>query len=296
MIATKAVVHVADLAAEPGYTQRLDSAVIAAVELGDVRTFVAVPMLKDSELVGTLIVYRQEVRPFSDKQVALVTNFASQAVIAIENTRLLNELRQRTADLTESLEQQTATAKVLQVISSSPGDLEPVFAAMLENAVRICGATFGNIYRRDGDELRLAATHKTPAVFAETRKRSPYRISSGGPVGRMMATKSFVHIVDVAAERTYLEERRPLSVDAVELGGVRTFLAVPMLKDNELIGSFNLCRQEVRPFTETQIDLVSTFADQAVIAIENARLLNELRQRTDELGRSVGELRALGEV
>jgi GAF domain-containing protein len=296
MIATKAVVHVADLAAEPGYTQRLDSAVIAAVELGDVRTFVAVPMLKDSELVGTLIVYRQEVRPFSDKQVALVTNFASQAVIAIENTRLLNELRQRTADLTESLEQQTATAKVLQVISSSPGDLEPVFAAMLENAVRICGATFGNIYRRDGDELRLAATHKTPAVFAETRKRSPYRISSGGPVGRMMATKSFVHIVDVAAERTYLEERRPLSVDAVELGGVRTFLAVPMLKDNELIGSFNLCRQEVRPFTEKQIDLVTTFADQAVIAIENARLLNELRQRTDELGRSVGELRALGEV
>ena len=287
MLATKTTVHVADLAAEPIYTEERDPAIVAAVELGGVRTLLAVPMLKESELIGAFAIYRQEARPFTDRQIALVSNFAAQAVIAIENTRLLNELR-------ELLQQQTATADVLRVISSSLGDLRPVFEAMLENAVRICDANFGNIYRWDGEALQLVATHNTPAAFAEFRKHSPLRTQES-PVGRMVATKTVVHIADAAASQHY-EQREPAAVAAVELGGVRTVLAVPMLKESELIGSCSVYRQEVRTFTDKQIALVTNFAAQAVIAIENARLLNELRQRTDELGRSVGELRALGEV
>ena len=244
-------------------------------------------------------------RPFTDKQIELVTTFADQAVIAIENTRLLNELRQRTddltertAELTESLEQQTATSEVLRVISSSPGDLQPVFATMLEKAVRICDAKFGNIYRWEGDALHHVATHNMPAAFAEVIGSLPAmrRSSRATLSGRLLATKSVVHVADLAAEQAYLERRSPPIIAAVEIGGVRTALAVPMLKENELIGSFILSRQEVRPFTDKQIALATSFAAQAVIAIENARLLSELRQRTDELGRSVEELRALGEV
>ena len=155
---------------------------VEAVELAGIRTGLAVPMLKDDELIGILAIDRREVLPFTDKQIELVKNFAAQAVIAIENARLLNELRQRTtdltertADLTEALEQQTATSEVLQVISSSPGDLEPVFATMLENAVRICDAKFGNIFRWDGEALHIVATHNTPPAFAEDRRRSPFR-------------------------------------------------------------------------------------------------------------------------
>jgi GAF domain-containing protein len=194
------------------------------------------------------------------------------------------------------LEQQTATTEVLQIISSSPGDLEPVFAAMLEKAVRICDARFGNIYRWDGEALHLATTHNAPPAYAEERRRVPhYHPSPKIGVGRMVATKKAVHVVDAAIEPAYIE-RHPAYIAAVELGGARTYLTVPMLKDNELIGALSVFRQEVRPFTDKQIALVTSFAAQAVIAVENARLLNELRQRTDELGRSVGELRALGEV
>ena len=276
MVTGKAVVHCADAAALPAYTEQHDPEVAAAVELGGIRTFVAVPMLKEDKLIGALILYRQEVRPFSDKQIELVKNFAAQAVIAIENTRLLNELRQ-------SLEQQTATSDVLQVISSSPGDLEPVFATMLEKAASICDATFGNIFRWNGEAFHLVATHETPSAFAEARRLSPIHPSSTSHFGRLVATKSLVHTPDLAAEKQYVEERRPAYVEAVELGGIRTFLAVPMLKDDELIGAFGLFRQEVRPFTDKQIELVKNFAAQAVIAIENARLLNELRDRTGEL-------------
>ena len=194
------------------------------------------------------------------------------------------------------LEQQTATSEVLQVISSSPGDVEPVFATMLENAARLCDARFGNIFRWDGDAMYLVATHNTPPGFAEFRRRSPIRPSPEHASGRTIATKTAVHVADLAAEQSYIEQRDPSYVAAVELGGIRTLLVVPMLKENELIGLFTLYRQEVRPFSDKQIALVTNFAAQAVIAIENARLLNELRQRTDELGRSVGELRALGEV
>ena len=217
------------------------------------------------------------------------TTLRGTIVIAIENTRLLSELR-------EALEQQTATSEVLQVISSSPGDLQPVFATMLENAVRICDAKFGNIYRWDGEVLHLAAMHNTPETLGEFRRHSTFRPAPHSATGRVLATKTAIQIADVAAEPAYLELRDPNYVAAVELGGVRTLMIVPMLKENELVGLFSLFRQQVRPFTDKQIALVTSFASQAVIAIENARLLNELRQRTDELSRSVEELRALGEV
>jgi class 3 adenylate cyclase len=233
-------------------------------------------MLKENEMIGSFSVYRQEVRPFTDKQIALVTNFAAQAVIAIENTRLLSELR-------ESLQEQTATSEVLQVISSSPGDLQPVFAAMLEKAVRICDATFGNIYRWDGDALQLVATHNTPPAYAEHRKHSPFRAEQNNSVAQMITGKKVVHLLDAAANETYATRRDPTVVAAVELGGIRSALIVPMLKEDELVGAFIVSRQEVRPFTEKQIALVTNFAAQAVIAIENARLLMELRERTEEV-------------
>jgi GAF domain-containing protein len=242
-------------------------------------------MFKENDLIGSFSLYRQEVRPFTDKQIELVKNFAAQAVIAIENARLLGELRQRTTDLTErttdlteALEQQTATSEVLQVISSSPGDLQPVFQTMLEKAVHICDAKFGNIYRWDGEELHLVATDNTPTAFAEERKRTALPYTPNDPVGRMIRTKALVHAADLATEREYLERANPGIVRAVELGGIRTFLGVPILKESELIGAFGLSRQEVQPFTDKQIALVKNFAAQAVIAIENARLLNELRE------------------
>ena len=296
LIATKTTVHVVDAAAEQAYTEQREPGFVATVELGGIRTYVAVPLIKENELVGLLTVYRQVVRPFTDRQIELVTSFANQAGIAIENARLLNELRQRTTDLTELLEQQTATSEVLQVISSSPGDLQPVFETMLEKAVRICDAKFGNIFRWDGDALHLVATHNTPPAFAEFRRRSPFRPDPENPIGRMLATKTVVHVANLAAEQPYLEQRDPEAVAAVELGGVRTFVAVPMLKENELIGALVVFRQEVRPFTDKQIELVQNFAAQAVIAIENTRLLNELRHRTTDLSESLEQQTATADV
>ena len=281
-------VHIADLSINQAYLERTSPQVVAAVELGGVRTVLAIPMFRGAELVGQFILNRQEVRPFTEKQIALVTNFATQAVIAIENARLLNELRQRTTDLTEALEQQTATSEVLQVISSSSGDLEPVFATMLENAARICDANFGNIFRWDGDAL--LATHNTPPSFAEYRKRQPLPLKPNLPFARMVAAKAVVHCADAAALPAYVEQHDPEVAAAVELGGIRTFVAVPMLKENNLIGALIVYRQEVRPFTDKQIELVKNFAAQAVIAIENARLLNELRQRTTDLTERTADL------
>jgi signal transduction histidine kinase/putative methionine-R-sulfoxide reductase with GAF domain len=301
LVAAKQPIHVADLTLEQAYLER-EPIRVAVVELGGARTLLAVPMLRENELVGAIVIFRKQVRPFTEQQIELVKNFAAQGVIAIENARLLNELRQRTddlsqrtADLTEALEQQTATSEVLRVISSSPGELQPVFDAMLENAVRICDATYGNIYSRDGDIFRLVASYKTPPAFAEYRRRNPMTGSGTHWADPMLRSKTQVHVADLTLERGFIE-RDPSFVAAVDLGRARSALAVPMLKEGEIIGAFALARQEVRPFTEKQIALVTNLAAQAVIAIENTRLLNELRQRTDELARSVEELRALGEV
>jgi GAF domain-containing protein/anti-sigma regulatory factor (Ser/Thr protein kinase) len=282
------IVHIPDIREDAEYALDLK-------KLGERRTTLGVPLLRDGKPIGVIALIRNTVRPFTSRQIELVTTFADQAVIAIENARLLSELRQRTTDLTESLEQQTATSEVLRVISSSPGELQPVFDAMLENAVRICDATYGNIYSRDGDSFRLVASYKTPPAFTEYRRRNPMTGSGAHWADPMLRSKTQVHIADLSLERGFIE-RHPSFVAAVELGRARSALAVPMLKEGEIIGAFAVARQEVRPFTEKQIALVTNLAAQAVIAIENTRLLNELRQRTHELGRSVEELRALGEV
>jgi GAF domain-containing protein len=286
---TKQVVHVPDLRTDQSYIQKTNDRIVSLVEVAGARTLVTVPMLKEDELIGAINMYRQEVRPFTDKQIELVKNFAAQAVIAIENTRLLNELR-------ESLQQQTATADVLKVISSSPGKLEPVFDAMLANATRICEARFGTLYLRDGDGLRaVAATRDAPPEYVEARKRERLQPAPDSTLGRAVTTKQVVHTTDIRELQSYLD-RHPGMVEAVELGRFRTALAVPMLQDNELVGAITIMRQEVRPFTDKQIELVKNFAAQAVIAIENARLLNELRRRTDDLSESLEQQTATSEV
>ena len=282
-MSTGEVVQFADLAAE----EPLASSPL--VTLGGARSFVRVMLLKDDEQIGNLSIYRQEVRPFTDKQIDLLTNFARQAVIAIENARLLGELR-------ESLQQQTATADVLKVISRSPGELEPVFAAMLENAVRICEAGFGSLQLRENDAFRVVAMHNPPPVYAELRRHRPLiHPTARNAVGRAMATKAPVHIADYTQEPAY-REGDPAAVDLVEIAGARTLVLVPMLKDGEVVGNLLLYRQEVRPFTDKQIALLQSFAAQAVIAIENTRLLNELRQRTDDLSESLQQQTATADV
>src|SRR5262245_51308461 len=252
-------------------------------------------MMKEGELIGAIGVYRQEVQPFTDKQIELVKNFAAQAVIAIENARLLNELRQRTDDLSESLEQQTATSEVLSVISSSPGELDTVFSAILSNALRICEAKFGNLFLYEGGAFREVSNVNTPPGFQAFVRRGPITPNPGTGLARIVSTKQVAHIEDVRKLEAYAS-RDPFVVAGAEAGGIRTLLIVPMLKENELIGVIGIYRQEVRPFTEKQIELVQNFAAQAVIAIENTRLLNELRQRTGDLSEALEQQTATSEV
>ncbi len=247
------------------------------------RSLLAAPMLRGGRPVGAIVIYRLEPGAFAARQLAMLQTFADSAVIAIENARLFEEVR-------ESLDQLTATSEVLKVISASPGDLQPVFQAILQNAVRICDASFGTLPLYEGDAFRIVAMHNAPRRYDELRRREP--VIRPAALMRVAATKQLLHITDV----TLFEGEDPDSVAFNRLTGARSLVVVPMLKENELIGAITIYRREIRPFTDKQIELVQNFAAQAVIAIEKARLLNELRQRTDELARSVEELRALGEV
>ncbi len=267
VVRTKRPVHIPDITKETAY-RRGDPIFTTAVKLGGYRSLLSVPILRKGELIGALGMQRQEVRPFTDKQIGLLKNFAAQAVIAIENTRLLSELRQ-------SLEQQTATAQVLSVISSSPAELDPVFQSMLENATRICEANFGTIYRYDGKLFHTVASRDEPPELVEFRRqRGAFVPVAGQPLDRLLRTRAVVRSVDDTTE--------PVMSPAARLGGARSHISVPMFKDNELVGAITLYRREVRPFTEKQIALVQNFAAQAVIAIENTRLLSELRESLEQ--------------
>jgi signal transduction histidine kinase len=253
------------------------------------RRMLGVPIVYEGDALGVIVVGWAEAGPIPKVQEELLKMFADQAAIAIKNTRLLNDLRQRTDDLSEALEQQTATSEVLKVISSSPGELESVFGAMLENATRICSANFGNLFLRQGENFCIAATHGAPTAYQDYLRREPIvPPNSPGVLSRIVKTKQAVQIADIKAEPAYGSKSR---IAIIELAGGRTLIGVPMLKDGEVIGGINIYRQEVRPFTDKQIELLKNFAAQAVIAIENARLLSELRQRTDDLSQSLENLR-----
>jgi GAF domain-containing protein/anti-sigma regulatory factor (Ser/Thr protein kinase) len=270
-------IHVADLQAE---TEMFAEGSAIARQMG-YRTILGVPLLREDAPLGVIILRRDKVEPFTDKQIELVTTFADQAVIAIENVRLFDEVQARSRELSESLEQQTATSEVLGVISSSPGELEPVFQAMLAKATRLCEANFGMLLRYDGSVFHAVALQDVTPEHGEYLRRNPPRPDPRNAVGRLLQTKQPVHVVDITAEPAYAEGE-PSRVALVEIAGARTFLAVPMLKDDELIGAIGIYRREVRPFTDKQIALVTSFASQAVIAIENARLLNELRESLEQ--------------
>ncbi|WP_246510610.1 GAF domain-containing protein [Bradyrhizobium glycinis] len=249
----------------------------------NVRTILSVPLLREGESMGAIVLRRMEVRPFDDKQITLLQTFADQAVIAIGNVRLFEQLN-------ESLERQTATSEVLEIISASSGELTPVFHKMLENATRICGAGFGtmNLYEEGG--FRTVALHNAPQAYVDTRLYQNIRPHPASGLGTVEKTHQTVHIDDIRTQSPYIEGNPNVRALA-DLAGARTLVIVPMLKEDELIGTITIFRQEVKPFTDKQIELVSNFAHQGVIAIENARLLNELRERTMELSQSLEELR-----
>ena len=270
-------IHVADLQADAEYSY-------AMRDTDPIRTELGVPMSRGGDVVGVFILYKLKVQPFTDKQVELVTTFANQAVIAIENARLLSELR-------ESLQQQTATANVLKVISSSPGDLRPVFEALLANATRLCDASHGAMWLSEGDGLRVAALHGAlPAAYLEQwRAGTVFRPSGYDTPGlRSMKTRQPVQVEDIREDLAYLKGN-PLIVAAAEAGGIRTIICVPMVKDNAAVGNITIYRREVRLFTERQIELLRNFSSQAIIAIENTRLLNELSDLNRKLEQRVAD-------
>jgi two-component system NtrC family sensor kinase len=278
------VLHVLDIKETEGYRNR-NPFLVATVELGGARTGVVVPLVKDDALVGVIAIYRQEVRAFSDKQIALLQNFAAQAVIAMENARLLGELRERTADLARSVDELTATGDVLKVMSGSAFELGPVLQSVVSAAVRLCRADQATIYREENGEYLWAADHSLAPDYARIERNVRIRPSTGTLVGRVALNRDTVQILDAWTDPLYEVK------DDARVGGVHTMLGVPLLRDGSPIGVIGLARRKIEPYTEKEVALVRTFADQAVIAIENARLLAELRSRTDELTQRQAELR-----
>jgi C4-dicarboxylate-specific signal transduction histidine kinase len=276
LLATGKIIHIPDLAADQSYAVR-NPPTVAAVEIAGVRTTLAVPMRKGNELIGSLTVGRIQVRPFTDKQIEFVQHFAAQAVIAIENARLLHELQ-------ETLQQQAAAGDVLKVISRSTFDLQDVLDTLVKLVSRLCDADLAAMHRPQGDDHRAIAIYGGPSNHRELAGTVPFEPGRGSVIARTVLESKPVHVADVLVEPGYQLQ------DAQEKLGFRTVLGVPLLREGKPIGVIVLMRLAVRPFTDKQIKLVQNFADQAVIAIENTRLLNELHQRTDELGRSVAEL------
>src|SRR5262252_314879 len=273
---TKQMVHIADLAASRGYAER-DAVVVAAVELGGVRTLLGVPMLKKDELIGAILLYHQEVRPFTEKQIELVTNFANKAVIAIENTRLFEAEQASKRELQESLEYQTATSEILGVISRSPTDLKPVLDAILATAARLCSAEKATIRRREGNVYAMVAEFGFTAEQQAYMRANPVAAGSGTVVGRAAETRRPVYIPDVETAVGFTQH------DLARGAGFRAGLAVPLLREGDVIGVLMLLHSLPDPFTADHIERAQTFADQAVIAIENTRLFEEVQARNTEL-------------